>query len=339
MARQPTQEEIDNLPGDCEIGKYVVRRCRCPHNLQYGEMQGKAQCSKARHKFYQGVYKDRGIEKMKNHLMYSVYHKLPASEAETQIDLYTFEKHEMAEQEWWQFKWQEDAEREKHLATVGTAPAADDGADDGGDPNALLLGGPETRVDGPARLPKQKPKAKPTPPAHPPAGHGGSSASHDRSSASHGGGTGSQHVDATRGPRNRRHDDYDDDDGGDGDAVRSREVVRHRRRDDASHGAMEVVRHRRRHHDDDGQPMGKMTRREGDIVIRRGEAQMLLDNVRRSIRNVSQCEQLCLTAAKAFRSECAALEEGETLLTELLDPDGASAQTGFELRIRSARRS
>ena len=325
MARQPTQEEIDNLPGDCQIGKWVVCRCPCPHNLHYGDMEGKTICSKARHKFYSGVYKDRGIVKMKNHLMYSAYHKLPASEAETQIDLYTFEEHEMAEQEWWQFKWQEDAEREKHLATVGTAPAADDGADDGRDPNALLLGGPESRVDGPgpARgLPKQKPKAKPTPPAHPPAGHGGSS-------ASHGGGTGSQHV---RGG-GRRHSERHDDDDASGD----REVVRHRRRDDASHGAMEVVRHRRRHHDDDGQPMGKMTRREGDIVIRRGEAQMLLDNVRRSIRNVSQCEQLCLTAAKAFRSECAALEEGETLLTELLDPDGQAAQTAMQLRI-SARR-
>ena len=66
---------------------------------------------------------------------------------------------------------------------------------------------------------------------------------------------------------------------------------------------------------------------------------MLLDNTRRAIRNVSQCEQICLTAAKAFRQECAALEEGETLLTELLDPDGASAQTGLELRIKSARRS
>ena len=174
------------------------------------------------------------------------------------------------------------------------------GAD--GDAENLLLGGLETRdgvVTGPAAPMQAHAKApQRRPPDHAPPHDGRSS---------HGGSTGSQHV------RPRRHGERHEDDPRD--------------RDDAV-----AVRSRRRGREEQ-EAIGRQVRRDTsqDIVLRRGEAQVLLDNTRRAIRNVQQSEQICNASAKAFRAEAAALEEGETLLQELLGPDGAGAQTSVAL--------
>ena len=82
------------------------------------------------------------------------------------------------------------------------------------------------------------------------------------------------------------------------------------------------------------EPIGRMaprTQHEGCIQLRFGQAQSLLDGVRRAINNVRQSEGICEAAAKAFRSERTALEETETLLEDLLTPDSAHAQASIAL--------
>ena len=85
-------------------------------------------------------------------------------------------------------------------------------------------------------------------------------------------------------------------------------------------------------------PIGRMPPREDGVFLRVGEAQMLLDGVRRAVKNVEQCESICESAAKAFRMERTALEESETLLQELLCPADASSQTSILLAEGAGRR-
>ena len=70
MARQPTSEELANLPELCVVGIFVVCRCPCPENVANGDRPTAPCCSKKNVKLYSGVYGEKCQEKMMNHLMY-----------------------------------------------------------------------------------------------------------------------------------------------------------------------------------------------------------------------------------------------------------------------------
>ena len=63
----------------------------------------------------------------------------------------------------------------------------------------------------------------------------------------------------------------------------------------------------------------------------RGDAERMMDSIRRGISNMRQSETICEQAATAFRMERSALEESQMLLESLMDPEAMRTQAALML--------